>query len=455
MMNEEGTPALAANARAEIATLLEAGDAAAAGAAAAALHPAELGAVLSALDDDARELLLDQLEPDAIGASLTYIEPHYREEVLSSLDAEEIADALETAPDDVATDVLQELTPEMREEVLEDLPAELREDIGELLVYGEHTAGGRMTGQGIAFHPNQTVGEVIEHLRTVGSAAEQPFYVYLTDIAGRLEGVVNLRQLITAPPGTPVAAVAQRDVMSITADADQEDAARLLKQYNLLALPVVDREQRLVGAVTVDDLIDVLEDEATEDMFRIVGVHEEEDLRAVSRSVRFRLPWLTVNLLTVIWSGFVISLYQGTLNHAASLAIFLPMVAGQGGNAGLQTVTVVVRLLALGQITLRDTMRVVWHETRTGILIGLATGWLLAVVGAIWRGNLWIGLIVGFAVAANTLVGGLSGVLLPMGLYRLRQDPALSASVWLTTFTDTAGFVIFLTLATVAIAHIS
>lgn len=437
-----------------LAGLLEEEDLAGAVAFARSLHPAELANVLGGVDADIRDFLLDRLSPEEIGAALPFLEPHYRDDLLLGMAAHNIVRTLRVVPDDVATDVVQELPEPLREEVLAAVPPARREEIGDLLEHAEHTAGGRMTGQRLAVPPDRTVAEVIDYLRMAETSTHQPFYLYVTEQDGRLTGVVNLRALITSPPDMAISTLAEQRVVSVTADTDQEEAARLLKRYKLLALPVVDAQGALLGAVTADDLIDVLEDEATEDMFRIVGVDEEEDLQGILRSVRFRLPWLTVNLATLLLASFVISLFEGTLVRVAVLAAFLPMVAGMGGNAGMQTLTVVVRSLALGRITLRHTMQVVLHELAAGLLMGVATGALVGGLAIAWQGNPWIGLAAGAAVMGNVLIGTTAGVLIPMGLHRLRQDPALSASIWLTTATDTLGLLGFLGLAALLISRI-
>ena len=439
---------------AELATLVEDGQLNAALELARSLHPAELANVLAGVDTDVRDLLIPELPPDELGAALSYLEPHYRDDLLIGLSPTDIAAVLTTVPDDVATDVVQELPHDIGQAVLEAVPDALQQDIGDLLEHRDETAGGRMTGQRVAVPPDQRVSQVIEYLRTIQPDAHQPFYVYVTGEQDELLGVLNLRSLITAPPDTPVSELAVTDVLSVRADTDQEEAARLLKRYKLLSLPVVDAGDRLVGTVTADDLLDVLEDEATEDMFRIVGVDEDEDLRSVWRSVRFRLPWLSVNLVTVLVAGFVVSMFEGTLARVAVLAAFLPVIAGQGGNAGIQTLTVVVRSLALGRLTTRNTTRIVGHELAVGAITGLTLGAAVALLTFGWQGNGILGLIVGVALLANTLVGVLAGVLIPMGLQRLRQDPALSGGIWLTTTTDVLGLLGFLGLAALLISQI-
>ena len=439
---------------AALARHIEAGDQLGALTLAHELHPAQLAAAFAGIDHEVGELLVQRLAPRELGAALAYLEPHYREDLLVGLAPERIAQVMEVVADDVATDIVQDLPEEIGSEVLAALSERQQHAISHLMVHDEDSAGGRMTGQRIAMPPGRLAGEVIDDLRSIRPDTTQPFYIYVTDDDGRLLGVVNLRSLLIAPPQTPIAELALSDVVSVNASTDQEEAARLLKRYKLLSLPVVDDDGHLLGALTADDLIDVLEDEATEDMFRQVGVHEDEDLRSVVRSVRFRLPWLLVNLVTVLLAGFVVSLFESTVARVAVLAAFLPVVAGQGGNAGIQTLTVVIRSLAVGRLRGRDLWRVVLHEAATGLLNGLVIGVAVGLVAWLWQGNAALGLIVGLALAANMLVGVIAGVLIPMGLQRFRSDPALSAGIWLTTATDVLGFAVFLAAAALFVSAI-
>ena len=434
-----------------MASRIEAGDQLGALTLARELHPAQLAEAFAGVDQEVTELLVQRLTPRELGASLTYLEPHYRDDLLVGLDPDRIANVLEHVADDVATDIVQELPDDIGREVLDAIPLRQQHAIGALMEHDEESAGGRMTGQLIAILPDRRAGEAIEELRSIQPDATQPFYVYIRDTDGRLGGVVNLRSLLLAPPETPIADLAVVDVVSVAASTDQEEAARLLKRYKLLSLPVVDDDGHLLGALTADDLIDVLEDEATEDMFRQVGVHEDEDLRSVRRSIRFRLPWLMVNLLTVLIAAVVVATFEDTVAQVALLAAFLPVVAGQGGNAGIQTLTVVVRSLAVGRLAGRNLWRVVLHEVTTGLVNGVVIGVAVGLAAWAWQGNTTLGLVVGIALAVNMLVGVIAGVLIPMGLQRFRQDPALSAGIWLTTATDVLGFLVFLSLATLLV----
>ena len=411
------------------------------------IHGAQLADALEHLDDDARAEVLLALDPETTAEALNYVEAHFRGKLLADLPPDQIADVVTLEDDDIATDVVQALSDQTAEEVLDALPLERREAIDALLVHAEHTAGGRMTGQLVTVAPEATVDDVLTQLRSAPLDVSQPFYLYVCGEHRSLQGVLNLRTLIASPTTARADSLMLPDPITVRVDSDQEEAARTLKQYKLLALPVVDEHGHIVGSLTHDDLLDVLEDEATEDMFRMVGVSEDEDLRSVWRSVRHRLPWLTVNLITVLAAAWVISLFEDTLARIAVLAAFLPVVGGMGGNAGIQTLTVVVRSLALGRLALRDTLTVASHELAGGAIVGLVTGGLVGGFTIIWQGNPWLGAIVAFALFANVLVGVVAGVLIPMGMHKLRQDPALSSGIWLTTATDLAGFLAFLGLA--------
>lgn len=437
-----------------IETRLAEGDLAGAVDFARSLHGAELADALELLTDDERAQVLFALDTETTAEALDYVESHFRGDLLSSLPADQIVETLALEDDDVATDVIQALPDETASEVLEALPTERRDAIDALLVHAEETAGGRMTGQLVTVEEGATAESILADLRSVPLDVSQPFYLYVADEDQHLRGVLNLRTLIAAAPATPASAMMVTDPISVTADADQEDAARTLKQYKLLALPVVDEHGHLIGSLTADDLIDVLEEEATEDMYRIVGVSESEDLRSVRRSIRNRLPWLTVNLLTVLAAGWIVSLFEDTLTRVAVLAAFLPVIGGMGGNAGIQTVTVVVRSLALGRLAIGNTLEVVRRELLAGLAVGIVTGSAVAILTIAWQGNPWLGAIVGTALLINVLVGVVAGVLIPMTLHRLGQDPALSSGIWLTTATDLLGFLAFLGLAATLVSQI-
>ena len=448
---DAGAPA-PLDAGARIVELIDSGDEGAALELARSMHTADLADAVSSLDTGVRDLLLREFRADELAALLEFVDPHYRELMLETLPPERIAEIVRAFPDDIAADAVQELSGSEAAQVVSALPAAARASISELVGYAPDTAAGRMTGRRLTVPADNTVAQVIETLHKIPVDERVPT-IYAVGPDERLVGVVNFRALLISDPGARVGDVVEL-VVTVAADTDQEEAARVLKQYNLPALPVVDADGRVLGTLTADDLLHVLEEEVTEDMFRLAGVNEEEDLESVSRSVRYRLPWLYANLLTVLLAAWVVALFEATLAQVAILAAFLPVVAAQGGNAGLQTVTVVVRSLALGRIAARSTLRVVRHELATGLVTGLASAAAVGVVAWLWQGNAWLGGLLAVAVAADVLIGVAAGVLIPIALHVGRQDPALSAGIWLTTVTDVCGFFLYLGLASVIIERL-
>ncbi len=408
------------------------------------MRPAETAAVLDQMSGDNLAEVVPALDTEVVTGALEYTASSTRSEIVRHLDAATLTEALETVPDDIAADVVGDLAKDVAAGLMESLSDERREELAQLLTYGHETAGGRMTGQVLTLDPGFTAGQAIEHLRDSDADASKPFYLYVIEADRRLLGVLNVRALLTASRETPITELMIADVITVEAETDQEEAARILQRHNLLALPVVDRHGHLLGTITVDDLIDVLEQEATEDLYRLALVHEDEDLRGVWTSVRHRLPWLTVNLFTAMTAALVVASFEGTLERVAILAAFLPVIGGQGGNAGIQTLTVIIRSLAIGRISTRDTATLVWHELRVGMLLGLAMGVMVSMVAWAWRGNPWLGAVVLIALSVNITVGALVGVVIPMALQRFKQDPALSGGIWLTTATDLSGFFAFL-----------
>jgi magnesium transporter len=300
-----------------------------------------------------------------------------------------------------------------------------------------------------------TAAEAIAYLRSVHPIAEQAYYLYVLSEERRLLGIVNLRELIVADPATPVTELMTREVISVPPGTDQEECARTLQRYRLLALPVVDDEGVLQGIITADDVIDVLAEEATEDMYKMAGVDVKEWVFSPLReSIVRRVPWLSFNMVWAFAGAGVIYAFQGTLEKVATLAIFMPMIAGQAGNAGIQTATIVVRSMALGEVGVTDVMRVLTKEWALGATKGVIFGTALGVIAWIWTGNEVLGAVAGVALFANMLIAATAGVLIPMTMRRIGFDPATIAGVFDTMLTDLMGFLIYLGLATLLISRI-
>jgi magnesium transporter len=281
------------------------------------------------------------------------------------------------------------------------------------------------------------------------------FYLYVVDGRRHLVGVTSLRRLLLVAPETPLKRIMTPDVFSVRVDTDQEEAARLVASYNLLAIPVVDEENKLAGVITVDDVIDVLKDEATEDLYRLAGVSGDERVETPAwEALKKRLPWLGVNLGTAFLAASVVAAFEHTISQATALAVFMPIVAGMGGNAGTQTLTVIVRGLALGELSWANARRTLFKEAAIGLGNGVALGVVAALVAWATKGNPVLGLLLGMAMICNMLVASTAGTLVPLGLKAMKVDPALASSVFITTFTDVVGFASFLGLATIFLRYL-
>lgn len=419
----------------------------------AGVHPADRADLIEQLEEADRERLVGTLSHEQLGEMLEYLDEAMRADLLYGLPAENLKPLLDKVDEDIVADIMQDLGPERAGDVVRLL--EDREAVEELLTYGPDSAGGRMSTEVVALRRYWTVDEAIDFLRRERPDDQHPFYLYVVDEEHHLLGTVGLRALVTAAPETPIAAIMSEDVRSVEVTEDQEVAAEQMRHYNLLALPVVDDEGRLRGVITADDVLDVQVEEATEDIYRMAGLAEQERLfRPLKDSVPPRLAWLSVNLITAFLAAVTVNFFEGTIARVAVLAVFMPMVAGMGGNAGLQTLTLVVRSIALGEVEPRDVKRVLRHEATIALINGLLIGVIVGVVAYIWKGNGWLALIVGVALLANIGNAMFGGVVVPMTLRRLKLDPALASGV-ISTVSDVMGFLIFLGLGALIVSKLS
>lgn len=418
------------------------------------LHAADLADRLQRLDADEARALLRQLPAGKAAAALAEVEAERLPDLLGVFDAAQLAEILQQIAPDDAADLLQQLAPPVRREALAKLPAAAADGLRALLRYPEDTAGGIMSNRFITLREDMTVEQVRELLRARAQEerTEDIAYLYVTNPEQRLVGIVSLRDLVFRRAERRMSEIVNRDVKFARVTDDQEELARKFEHYHYLGLPVVDAESRLVGVVKASDALEVARKEATEDMQLMVGLSgEERSLTPWQHSIKRRLPWLYINLGTAFLAAFVVGLFEDTIAQWTALAIFLPIVAGQGGNAGMQTLTVIIRDLALGEITPGDGRRALVKEIILGLLNGLAIGLVVGLIGWWWKGSLTLGLVAGAAMLLNQLAAAASGVLIPLGLKSLRLDPALASSIFLTTVTDVAGFFFFLGLATIGL----
>jgi magnesium transporter len=418
-----------------------------------ALRPPDQADLFGELPPTEQDQLLPRLELEDSADILEALEEEDAAEIAVRLETEELARILDEMEPDEAADLLGDIPPEQAAEALAAM--EEPEEVRPLLIHADESAGGLMTSAKVPLHREMTAGEAIAHLRTIAPESEDVYYLFVVDEDIRLVGVVSLRQMIIAPPDTHIAEIMDPDVVYVRADADQEEAARLMARYDLLALPVVDDMGHLLGLITHDDLVEVLEEEATQDIYRLGGVPEESPPDVpIPAALRTRLPWLVLNLGTALASATVLSLFEGTIARVAVLAAFFPIVAGVSGSAGTQTLTVTVRGLALGELNPRDGLRALVREMLIGLANGITVGGLIALIATLWKGTPMLGAIVGLATLLNMFGAGIAGALVPLIMQVLRIDPALASPILVTTITDICGYFTYLGLATLLLTRL-
>ena len=420
-------------------------------------HPADVAQILSTLQERERQaafsILVERNSRLAMEA-LSELGPEAGAALLADRSAEEIARFVQELPSDDAAALIDYLPEELSASVLELMRRKESATVENLLEYAEQTAGRIMNPKVFALSEEMTVGEAITELQSARDV-EMVFYLYVVDARRHLVGVVSLRRLLLVAPETPLKRIMTTDLISVRVDTDQEEVARQVASYNLLAIPVVDDENKLMGVITVDDVIDVIKDEATEDIYRLAGVSGDERVFTPPLdSLRLRMPWLAVNLVTAFLAATVVGLFEGTIARVTALAIFMPIVAGMGGNAATQTLTVIVRGIALGELAWGNARKALLKEVSVGFGNGIVIGLLAAGLAWLFRGDPVIGLLLAAAMVINLCVAAAAGTLIPLGLRAAKIDPALASSVFITTLTDVAGFASFLGLATIFLRYL-
>jgi magnesium transporter len=433
----------------QVKAAIEASDAPALRALAGDLHEADMGDLLEALDAEHRPLLIELMGSEFDFTALTEVDVTVREDILEELPAETVAEGVRDLDSDDAVEILQDLPKEDQAEILEQLPASERVAIARGLDYPEDSAGRRMQTEIISVPPFWTVGQTIDHMRETPDLPDRFFDVYVVDAAHRFLGAVPLDRLLRAKRPVLVTELMEEDRRLVHANDDQEAVARLFERYNLAAVPVVDAGDRLVGVITHDDIVDVIEEEAEEDIKALGGVSGEEELSdTVATIAKGRFLWLFANLLTALAASWVISRFQGSIEKMVSLAVLMPIVASMGGNAGTQTMTVAVRALATRELSSANVGRVVRREVLVGLINGLLFAVILGVVAVAWFQVTDLGVVIGLAMICVLTAAAFGGIVIPLLLSRLGIDPAVSSGPFVTTVTDVVGFFAFLGIAT-------
>jgi len=418
------------------------------------LHPADRAEAFTDLEDDEVAALLPELSSRTTARLLTELGDQAAVDLAETLDTGRLADALDRMEPDEAADVLGDLDPRRAAEVVAEMEA--AKGVLPLLGFPDNTAGGRMTTSFIAFPETIRAAHAIEMLRQAEPGSDTPYYLYVQNPAGRLVGVVGVRDLLVANPDASVESFMKSEVKSVRTNDDQEVVARLMSRYGLGAIPVLDDQGVMRGVISHDDILDVIQQEATEDLYRLANL-PSSDLSIDSplvTSVRRRLPWLYVNAVTALFAAWVIGNFQTLLSQVAVLAVFQSVVAGMGGNTATQSLTLMVRAIALGDMEARKAKRTVLKEGLTGLLHGVFVGTAVGLGVWLWKGNQALGLILAVAIVGNMLVAGVVGALVPITLRSLKLDPALASSVIVTTFTDSIGFALFLGLGSVFLPYL-
>ncbi|SBV95313.1 Magnesium transporter [uncultured delta proteobacterium] len=413
-------------------------------------HPADIAHLLETLPLQTQVEVLLAIDPDVAAEALTELDEHDRVGILESMTPEIGGEFLASMSPDDAADVLDELEEEHRDELLSSLNTKDAAEIRTLMAYDPETAGGVMNTEVFALEQRLTVDQAIAKMRAGIEDTEVPYYAYIVDDDHKLVGVLSLRDLMLARPGTFLAdRMAGKNVISVTADTDEEEVARVMSHYNFMALPVVDDNGIFLGAVTHDDVMDILQETASEDMLGMVGAGQDESVDTPWKdSVRMRLPWLLLNMLNSALSAGVVFFFDGTIEQMAILAVFMPMVANQAGNTGQQALAVMIRQLATEGFERKKALHAVWREGKISIVNGVIIGVIVWLAVFLFTGSPAIPSVMVAALLADMILGALAGASIPLCLKWLGRDPAQASSIFLTAITDGAGFFFFLSLAT-------
>jgi magnesium transporter len=413
------------------------------------LHESDVGALIEALAPELRPRLVELMGSDFDFSALTEVDDTVREEILEELPAATVAEGVRELDSDDAVTILEDLPQEEQTTILEQLPLPERVRLARSLHYPENSAGRLMQTELIAVAPSWTVGQTIDHMRETPDLPERFWELYVVDEDRRLKGTVGLDRLLRSKRPVAVTELIDEDLRPVRVTEDQEDVARLFERYDLVSAPVIDENERLVGVITFDDVVDVIEEEAEEDIRGLGGVGREEELSdSVWTIARGRFPWLFANLLTALVSSWVISNFENAISKMVALAVLMPIVASMGGNAGTQTMTVAVRALATRELSSANARRIVLREVLVGALNGLLFALILGLVAGTWFRVADLGLVIALAMLTVLTAAALGGILVPLALTRLGVDPAVSSGPFVTTITDVIGFLAFLGIAT-------
>ncbi len=415
------------------------------------IYPADIASIINNLDDEEGKGLFKILPVETSSEVLLELNDHQRDNILDSLTPEQISRLIGRMFSDDATDIIGSLKEDTAKAVLELMKPDESSDVRELLTYHEHTAGGIMQKEFIDTKQTDTVEQAIKEIQHECTNEEHLYHIWVTDEDRRLIGLVSLKDLILSlqTPGKTIAEIMNKEVISVDADTDQEEVAKIFQKYNLVSLPVVDKNNKLVGRISIDDIVDILESEASEDIAKIVGSDAEElESKSPFQIAWLRLPWVLITLGIELFAGFVIKYYDDTLTKIILLASFMPIISAISGNTGLQAAAITVRALATGHVSLSRWWEPIKRSFQTSLLIGASCGIVIGIIGGIWDGKALFGFLVGFSMFMSINISGIVGTTIPMVSKSFGFDPAITAGPFETAFQDVVGISLFLSFAT-------
>lgn len=418
------------------------------------IHPVDILDILRENPEDSTDIL-NRVSEKTIAAIIDEAEDKEKYQILIKFGDNKQKNIVEEMSSDELADLLGILDEEESNKLLSKMTIDDARNVRQLLSYAPDTAAGIMATEFISIRENMTIKETLQYLQQTKEDNENIYDLYVIDNFDRLKGSISLKDIVVNDFDTKISSIINTEIPLIPFDMDQEQVGNKFAKYGFLSMPVVDNYNRLLGIITVDDAMQIIRDEGTEDINRLGGVPDEEKISGTLKdSVKYRLPWLLINLLTAIFASAIVGLFETTIEQVVSLATFMSIVSGMGGNAGTQTLTIIVRGLALGELNNENTKRVLLKEFCIGIIAGVAIGAVIAILGFIWEGNIVFGIIIGVAMILNMIVATVTGFIVPVVLKKLKIDPALASSIFVTTFTDVLGFFFFLGLATIFIKYL-
>lgn len=414
------------------------------------LHPADIAEILEEVKGENKKVFFELLDLEKAAEVLEELEPEERIPYIQLMSESQLQEILENMSVDEIIDLLQKMPDEKVEKLIGKLPEEYQAELKSLIKLAQDSAGGIMTTDYVYLYDDITVEEAIEDVRRFGREAETIYYLYVVDKEKHLIGVLSLRELIAAPRNKKIAEIMHRKVVSVRVDEDQETVANVISKYSLLAVPVVDEENRIMGIVTVDDALEVLEDEATEDIHKLAGITPEDDALLTTNiwvAAKKRLPWLIICLFGDLLSGAVIKGYSAVLESVVVVAFFIPVLMATAGNVGTQSLALSVRGLATGEISVKNVIRFLIGEALAGIFVGMSCGAIIAAVAVLWQRNLRLSLVVGFSMGIAIMIAAALGVLIPLIFYEMKVDPAVASGPFITTLIDVTTLLIYFAFA--------